>query len=189
VDADQEKEPIMLQKQSISRNQVVYLIIAVSALALIVSVSLIHRAGYIQFSNFISGPAAVDGTLLGNPRVMQAEINRLNGLAGETLNLYGSTARINAENSTSMTVDAQRLNAVAGRLFNLHGSTAWVHAELTAAMRVQADRLNKAAGHYLNLYGSTAWVRGGLTPAQKVEAQRLQGLAGEYVNLFGTTAR
>ncbi len=179
----------MLQKQSISRDQIFYIIIAVGALALIaISFSLVGEGRTASLSSLVPGQAAVSEISM-KTRVQQAETARWNAAAGEFFNLYGSTARINAGLSPALQVEADRLTGVAGEVFNLYGSTARTNAGLSPALQVEADRLTGVAGEVFNLYGSTAWLRSGLTPAQKVEAQRWKGLAGEYFNLYGTTVR
>jgi len=188
ADADKAKEPIMLQKQSISRNQVFYLIIAVGALALIIAFSLIHNAGYVQLSGFSAEPATAANLMRSDPRVLQAETNRLNAVAGEAVNLYGSTARVSAELSAPMVVESQRLIAAAGQSFNLHGSTAWVYAGFSTPAQAEAARLTGLAGDSVNIFGSTAWLRGGLSSAMRTEAARWNALAGEHYNRFGSSA-
>jgi hypothetical protein len=173
----------MLQKQSISRDQIFYIVIAIGALALIaISFGLVGNGRVGTLSSIIPGQAASGEAMSISARAQQAESARWNALAGKYFNLYGSTARINAGLSPAMQVEADRLTAVAGETFNLYGSTARINTGLSAAMKVEAQRLNAAAGEAFNLYGSTARINTGLSAAMKVEADRLTGAASEVFN-------
>ncbi len=179
----------MLQKQSISRDQIFYVIVAVGALALIaITISLVSDGRISSFASILPGQAAAS-EITTTARIKHAESARLNGLAGEYVNLYGSTAWVNAGLSPAMQVEADRLTGIAAEVFNLYGSTARINAGLSPAMQVEADRWSGIAGQYVNFYGSTARVNAGLAPAQKVEAQRWKGLSGQFFNLYGTTLR
>ncbi|MGD2161701.1 MAG: hypothetical protein PVI81_02905 [Anaerolineales bacterium] len=179
----------MLERRSISRDNLFLVIVVVGALALIaISYSLLS-GGRLGSSSVVAGPAFGREEINAPARARIAEQSRLNALAGQYYNLHGSTAWVRAGIPAAAKVEAERLTATAGHSLNLYGSTAWVHAGLSPALRVEADRLNIIAGQYYNLYGSTVWVKGGLSAAQQVEADRLTGLAGTYVNLYGTTVR
>jgi hypothetical protein len=179
----------MLERRSISRDNLFLVIVVVGAIALIaISYSLLSGER-VQPPSVIAGQASGVEEINARARAQIAEKSRLSTLAGQYYNLYGSTAWVSAGLPTVAGVETDRLTATAGQSLNLHGSTAWVRAGLSPALRIEADRLNTIAGQYLNLYGSTVWLKGGLSAAQRVEADRLTGLAGEYVNLYGTTLR
>ena len=117
-------------------------------------------------------------------RVQMADAARLNAIAGEQYNLYGSTAWTRAPKSLTRAqlADAARLNAITKDQYNLYGSTAWTRAPkiLTRVQMADAARLNAIAGDQYNLYGSTAWTRAAktdLSRAQLAEAARLTALA------------
>jgi hypothetical protein len=180
----------MLQKQSISRDQIFYIIIAISVITLIaISFSMASDGRIGTLSSIIPGQAAASEAMSGSVRAQQAESARWTAHASEYFNLYGSTTWVRAGLSPALQVEADRLTGIANEVFNLYGSTARINAGLSPAMQVEADRLTGVAAEAFNLYGSTARVNAGLSPAMQVEADRLTGVAAEAFNLYGSTGR
>ncbi|MFN2148551.1 MAG: hypothetical protein ACK2T2_09160, partial [Anaerolineales bacterium] len=137
----------MLQKQSISRNPVFYLMLAIVAVVLIViTFNMANRGSLVQISSLLPGSATAGEAVTEHTRAQRAESARLRAIAGEYVNLHGSTAWVRGGLTAAMRVEAARLNGIAGDSVNLYGSTAWVRGGLTAAMRVEAARLNGIAG-------------------------------------------
>jgi hypothetical protein len=130
-------------------------------------------------------PAQAEASELVAPHGGAAETARLNVIAGEKYNLYGSTAGTRAPKLTRVQIaDAARLSAIAGEQCNLYGSTAWTRNPypLSRVQLAEAARLNAIAGGQYNLYGSTVWTRYpySLSQTQKAEAARLTALAIHY---------
>jgi hypothetical protein len=170
----------MLQKQSLSRDNAFVVVIAVGVIALtIIIVSLVSGARIESLSSILPGSAAVseDPNLGFGPEI--AEAARWNTRANEFVNMYGSTAVLQA--ASGLRVDdasTERWSAIAGERLNLYGSTAWVRQEPSSVVLSQEDMAEAVQLQAL---------AGGFSTAMQVEAKRMTGMAGNFVNIYGTT--
>ncbi len=170
----------MLQKQSLSRDNAFVVVIALGVIALtIIIVSLVSGARIEPLSSILPGSAAVseDSSLGFGPEI--AEAARWNTLANEFVNMYGSTAVLQA--ASGLRVDdasTERWGAIAGEHLNLYGSTAWVRHEPSSVALSQEDMAEAVQLQAL---------AGGFSTAMQVEAKRMTGMAGTFVNNYGTT--
>jgi hypothetical protein len=129
----------MFQKRMFTSDRMFMLVLAVGGLGLLAVLAAVVSGGGID----IQGPAVeAPASVRTVDRVRQAEAARLQGLAGETVNLYGSTAWVRAVGLTrAQRAEVARWTGLAGETVNLFGSTAWVHAVgLTRAQRAEAAR-------------------------------------------------
>jgi hypothetical protein len=139
----------MFQKRVFTSDRTFMLVLVVGGLGLLaVLAALVSGRGIV-----IQGPAAeAPASVRTVDRVQQAEVARLQGQAGETVNLYGSTAWVRAVGLTrAQRAEVARLEGLAGETVNLYGSTAWVHGVgLTRAQRAEAARWTGMAILYGN---------------------------------------
>jgi hypothetical protein len=170
----------MLQKQSLSRDNAFVIVIAVGVIALtIIIVSLVSGARIESLSSILPGSAAVseDPNLGSGPEI--AEAASWNTRANEFVNMYGSTAVLQA--TSGLRVDdtsTERLSAIAGERLNLYGSTAWLRQESSSVVLSQEDMAEAVQLQAL---------AGDFSTAMQVEAKRMTGMAGNFVNIYGTT--
>ena len=170
----------MLQKQSLSRDNAFVVVIAMGVIALtIINIRLVSGARIEALSSILPGSAAVseDSSLGSGPEI--AEAARWNTLANEFVNMYGSTAVLQA--ASGLRVDdasTERWGAIAGEHLNLYGSTAWVRQEPSSVVLSQEDMAEAVQLQAL---------AGGFSTAMQVEAKRMTGMAGTFVNNYGTT--
>ncbi|MEJ2266517.1 MAG: hypothetical protein P8X95_23980, partial [Anaerolineales bacterium] len=169
----------MFQKQSFIPNVYAPILLVFAALAVgMLIIAIIPILQPAQVSRYADAVPAVSG--FDQERVNAAYTARLNGLAGQTVNMYGSTAWIKAPHlSRAQAAEAARLTGLAGQSVNMYGSTNWVRASnpgLSRAQAAEAARLTGIAGQSVNMFGSTAWVSAPhLSRAQAAEAARLTG--------------
>ena len=167
----------MFHKRIVTADHPFMIVLAVGALSLIAVLAALASGGWQPIEAPAVGAPSSVTTI---DRAQQAEAARLRGLAGETVNLYGSTSWVKASGlSAAQRAEAARLSGLAEQYVNLHGSSAWVRAiHLNQAQRTEAARLTGLAEEYVNLHGSTAWVRAfPLDRAQRTEAARWTGQA------------
>ena len=144
----------MFHKQSFTNNVYAPILLVFAALAMgMLIIAIIPVLQPAQVSRYADAVPAISG--FDQERVNAAYTARLNGLAGQYVNMYGSTNWVRASKQSdparAQAAETARLTGLAGRSVNLYGSTNWVRASdsgLTRAQAAEAARLTALAIAY-----------------------------------------